>query len=259
MGSCSRLFNTWCMLCRKTVMVQSSWDATRIALDQVVDPWFRYRVFSHASSLRQCSTAVFSLPPYSLTLPSSVRGQNIIITDVLMDILVNPVWKHSVHQVKKPKATTHASDTHPMSARRCLNFCRRTDCMMQEVCISLSCFVPPPYQKHWTPLVRPGSREVDTAGGKAKASWNGLVGLRGSSGWEFRGFFISTVSQRGPIKVKHKLPVCSGEIKIIPILSAWKRLTLKWCPWWEALRSAALSTIPILLQNEAKLESNAFW
>ena len=204
-------------------------------------------------SPKQCSTAVSSLLPYSLTVASSIRRQNIAIADLLMDISVNPVWEYSAHQVTKPKAATHASDMHLMSARWCLNFWRRTDCMVQKVCSSLSCFVPPPYQKHWTPQVWPGSREVDAAREKAKASWNDLMGLRGCSRWEFKGSFVSIVSQQGPITVKHKLPVRFSEIKIIPILSAWKCLTLKWCPWWETLRSAALWTLCTLLQNEAML------
>lgn len=41
--------------------------------------------------------------------------------------------------------------------------------------------------------------------------------VSGSSQWEFKGSFISIVSQRGPVKVKHELPVHFSEIKIIPI------------------------------------------
>lgn len=141
-----------------------------------------------------------------------------------MGIPVNPAWEYSVHQITKSEATTRASDVHPVSARSCLNFWRRTVCMVKKVCSSLSCSVPPPYLKHWTLLMWPGLREVDAAGEKAKTSWNDLVGLGGLSAWEFKGSFTSIVLQQGPIKVKHKVPVRFTGIKIIPTLSAWKCL-----------------------------------
>jgi len=119
---------------------------------------------------KQCSTAVSSLSPYRLTVPCSFRCQITTIPDLLMDIPLNPVWEYSVYQVTKTKATTHTSDTPSMSARRSLSFWRRMDRTVQKVCSSLSCFVLPPCQKCWTPLVWPASREVGVAGEKAKAS-----------------------------------------------------------------------------------------
>lgn len=175
---------------------------------------------------KQCSSAVSSLPPYSFMVPSSIRHQNIIAPDRLMDIPVNPTWEYSVHQVTKSKATMHASDMHPTSAIFAhifglgLSGAERLQ-FLKLLCVST-------LTETLDPAVSTSAAEVGAAGEKAEASSGDPVGLRDSSQSEFKRSFRNIALQWGPVEVKHKPPIHFSEIRIIPIPSACKYPALKY-------------------------------
>lgn len=170
--------------------------------------------------------------------------QNTVIPDLLLDIPINPVWECSMHQRTEPKLLA----PHQIYARWCLDFWCRTQC--RRFAAPWGALWPNPTRNAGTLLAWLGSREVDAAGEKARASWNDLVGLWGSG--NFRN--LSQAQYHSKDKVKQMLSHHFSEMKMKPLLSAWKCLTLKWHLWWETLRGPRLWTLPTLLAYEA----NAF-
>lgn len=64
---------------------------------------------------------------------------------------------------------------------------------------------------------------------------------------------LSQAQYHSKSKGQQMLPHHFSEMKMKPLLSAWKCLTLKLCLWWETLRGTTLGAPPTLLAKEAML------
>lgn len=107
-----------------------------------------------------------------------------------------------LHHLPLEKACQKLFHVHLVSARQCLDFWHSTDCVLLRLCSSLNCFVLSSYGNTglcWCSQTNRGC----CSGEKAEASWNDLLGLIDSWGWEFKGSFVSLVFQWGPITVEH--------------------------------------------------------
>lgn len=137
--------------------------------------------------------------------------QNTVIPDLLLDIPINPVWECSMHQRTEPKLLA----PHQIYARWCLDFWCRTQC--RRFAAPWGALWPNPTRNAGTLLAWLGSREVDAAGEKARASWNWPCGSVGQFTVGISGIFH-----------KHSITARIKSSKCYLIISVrWK-----WNPSW---------------------------